>query len=113
MALNNRKNPAGGNDQETKVQPRRSPSPLPEVDSGRTATQHGYQRRARMSRILQRALSGARSFLTVAWSKVTDVPLLTLVIAIGTLATALVAYRTALDSHEQVQLLKLQVDLNS
>jgi hypothetical protein len=66
-----------------------------------------------MSFIFQRALSGGRSFLIMAWSKLTDIPFLTLLIAVGTLATALVAYRTALESNEQVQLLKRQVDLNS
>lgn len=63
--------------------------------------------------IFQRKFSGALSFLSMAWSKVTDIGFLTLVIAVGTLATALVAYRTAQDSHEQVQLLKRQVDFNS
>jgi hypothetical protein len=65
------------------------------------------------NRIFQRVLSGALSFLSMAWVKVTDIGLLTLLIALGTLATALVAYRAALDSHEQVQLLKSQVDFNS
>jgi hypothetical protein len=66
-----------------------------------------------MKHTLQRARIEARSFLRASWSKVTDIGFLTLVIAIGTLGTAAVAYRTALDSHEQVQLLKRQVDFNS
>ena len=53
------------------------------------------------------------SHLRRAWSKVTNTRFLTLLIAIGTLATAFVAYRTANDSHEQVQLLARQVAFNS
>jgi len=55
----------------------------------------------------------ANSHLRRAWSKVTNTRFLTLLIAIGTLATAFVAYRTANDSHEQVQLLARQVAFNS
>lgn len=47
------------------------------------------------------------------WSRITNAGFLTLLIALGTLATAFVAYRTAQDSHEQVLLLKRQVEINS
>ena len=60
-----------------------------------------------------RARTTAHSFFRLAWSRLTDIPFLTLLIAVGTLATAGVAYRTALDSHEQVQLLKRQVGFNA
>lgn len=66
-----------------------------------------------MKLIFHRLLVGTLSFSSLVWSKITDIGFLTLLIAIGTLGTALVAYRTALDSHEQVQLLKRQVDFNS
>lgn len=69
--------------------------------------------RLRAKSLLQGSPSATRSFLSSARSKLTDISFLTLLIAVGTLATAFVAYRTALDSHEQVQLLKRQVELNS
>jgi hypothetical protein len=47
------------------------------------------------------------------WSKITDSAFLTLMIAAGTLLTAFVAYQNERDTHDQVQLLKRQVDLNS
>jgi hypothetical protein len=53
------------------------------------------------------------SLAAAIWSGITNTQFLTLLIAIGTLATALVAYRTAKDSHEQVQLLSRQVAFNS
>ncbi len=51
-----------------------------------------------------------------AWSKATQIGFtgfLTLLVALGTLATAYVAYKTANDTHEQVQLLKRQVEFNA
>jgi len=61
----------------------------------------------------QRTLRTLLRFLGLAWSKITDAGFLTLLIALGTLGTAFVAYQTAQDTHEQVQLLKRQVNFNS
>jgi hypothetical protein len=47
------------------------------------------------------------------WSHITNTRFLTLLIAVGTLATAYVAYQSERDTQEQVQLLKRQVDYNS
>src|SRR5690348_5883992 len=60
-----------------------------------------------------RVLSAVQLWLSFAWSKLTDNAFLTLLIAVGTLFAALAAYKAAQDSHEQVQVLKRQVEFNS
>jgi hypothetical protein len=62
---------------------------------------------------VHRTFNTARFCLSFVWSNITNTAFLTLMIALGTLATAFVAYKSARDSHEQVQLLKRQVDFNS
>jgi len=63
--------------------------------------------------ITRRALKPTHDALKYAWSIVTNLNLLTLLIAIGTLLTAIATYQNGTDTHEQLQLLKRQVEFNS
>ena len=67
----------------------------------------------RVSFHLKRPLHAMTSVAISIWSRLTNTQFLTLLIAIGTLAAAMVAYENAKDSHEQVQLLARQVAFNS
>jgi hypothetical protein len=69
--------------------------------------------RPSLQKILTRAYSGARTVSRFIWSTLTSSALLTMLIALGTLATAIVTYRNGRVTGEQVELLKRQVDLNA
>jgi hypothetical protein len=63
--------------------------------------------------IARRALKPTHDAVKYAWSMGTNPKLLTLLIAIGTLIIAMATYQNGTDTHEQLQVLKRQVEFNS
>jgi hypothetical protein len=59
--------------------------------------------------VLKQSYNAGRSWSRFAWPKVTSIEFLTFLIAFGTLVMAVVTYWNQQDAHEQVQILKRQV----